>query len=178
VPWLIAFILLASFGYLVSGLRSSILFIASGRVILLLFIPFAAALSQAVFQTKVPPDLQGRVFAIRGMIARSISPLAFLLAGPLADRVFEPLLLETGALSGTVVGRWLGVGPGRGIGLMFVISWLFLCLESMLAFANPRIRRLEDEIPDALPDAAPVEESQAPLVHEELEGPSKRPAPL
>jgi MFS family permease len=178
VPWLIAFILLASFGYLVSGLRSSILFIAAGRVILLLFIPFAAALSQAVFQTKVPPDLQGRVFAIRGMIARSISPLAFLLAGPLADRVFEPLLFETGALSDTVVGRWLGVGPGRGIGLMFVISWLFLCLESMLAFANPRIRRLEDEIPDALPDASPAEDSRDPLVLEESESPSQKPAPL
>jgi len=152
VPWLIVAIALASAGYLVAGVRASAPLIAAGRVILLFFIPFAAALSQAVFQTKVPPDLQGRVFAIRGMIATSISPLAFLVAGPLADRVFEPLMREGGGLDGTFLGSWLGVGPGRGIGLMYVISCLFLWGESLAAFATPRIRRVEDEIPDAVPD--------------------------
>jgi hypothetical protein len=139
---------------LISGLQASTLFIASGRFVLLFFIPFAAALSQAVFQTKVPPDLQGRVFAIRGMIANCVSPAAFLLAGPLADQIFEPLLREGGALSQTFVGDWLGVGPGRGIGLIFVFAWLFLSIESLIAYANPRIRLVEDQIPDAIPDEA------------------------
>ncbi len=154
VPWLIIFIALASSGLLVSGLEASIPLIASGRVILLFFIPFAAALSQAVFQIKVPPDLQGRVFAIRGMIATSITPVAYILAGSLADNVFEPLLLQGGALSQTVIGEWLGVGPGRGIGLMFAISCLFLWAESAAALAHPRIRRVEDEVPDAISDEA------------------------
>jgi hypothetical protein len=154
VPWLIVAIALASTGFLISGVQASTPVIAAGTVILLFFIPFAAALSQAVFQTKVPPDLQGRVFAIRSMIATSITPLAFLLAGPLADGVFEPLMRDGGALGGTFLGDWLGVGPGRGIGLMYVISCLFLWVESGVAFASPRIRRVEDEIPDAIPDEA------------------------
>jgi len=152
VPWVIATIALASLGYLVSGLRASIPLIAAGRFILLFFIPFAAALSQAVFQVKVPPDLQGRVFAIRGMIAMSISPLAHAMSGPLADKVFEPLLSKGGALSQTFVGDWLGVGPGRGIGLIMVISCLFLWAQSLLALAHPRIRLVEDEILDAIAD--------------------------
>jgi DHA3 family macrolide efflux protein-like MFS transporter len=152
VPALIAFIAISGTGLLISGLRANTLVISLGRVVLLLFIPFASALSQAVFQTKIPPDLQGRVFAIRGMISRSIMPLAFILSGPLADKVFEPLMAKGGALADTFLGTILGTGPGRGIGLMFIISCLFLWGESLLAYANPRIRNLEIEIPDAIPD--------------------------
>jgi len=152
VPALIAFIAISATGLLISGLRANTLVISLGRVVLLLFIPFASALSQAVFQTKIPPDLQGRVFAIRGMISRSIMPLAFILSGPLADKVFEPLMVEGGALASSFIGMVLGTGPGRGIGLMFIISCLFLWAESLLAYAHPRIRNLETEIPDAIPD--------------------------
>jgi hypothetical protein len=165
VPALIAFIAISSTGLLISGLRANTLIISLGRVVLLLFIPFAAALSQAVFQTKVPPDVQGRVFAIRGMISRSIIPLALVLSGPLADKVFEPLMAEGGALANTFLGTLLGTGPGRGIGLMFIISCLFLWGESLLAYTHPRIRNLETEIPDAIPDeseeVAEVEASMA-----------------
>jgi len=41
--------------------------------------------------------------------------LGFLLAGPLADKVFEPMMAPGGFLAGSV-GAFLGVGPGRGIG--------------------------------------------------------------
>jgi hypothetical protein len=128
-------------------------------MVLLLFIPFASALSQAVFQIKVPPDLQGRVFAMRTMVAQSVLPLSFILAGPLADQVFGPLMVDGGALADTFVGQWLGVGPGRGIGLLLVLSCLFLWLESAVAYALPRIRRLEEEIPDAIADEGCVAET-------------------
>jgi hypothetical protein len=152
VPALIAFIAISATGFLISGLRANTLIISLGRVVLLVFIPFAAALSQAVFQLKVPPEVQGRVFAIRGMIARSMSPLAFVLSGPMADKIFEPLMAEGGALSNTFLGTLLGIGPGRGVGLMFIISCFFLWVESLIAYTNPRIRYLENEIPDAFPD--------------------------
>jgi hypothetical protein len=152
VPALIGFIALAVTGLLVSGLRSSTLIISIGRVLLLIFIPFAAALSQATFQTKIPPGIQGRVFSIRSMIARSMTPLAFLLSGPFADKIFEPLMAEGGGLASTFIGSFLGTGPGRGIGLMMVLSCLFMWGTSLAAFANARIRLLEEEIPDALPE--------------------------
>ena len=129
----------------------------------LLFIPIAAALSQAVWQIKIPPDIQGRVFAMRAMLSYSIIPLANLVAGPLADRVFEPLMAEGGALANSFLGRLVGVGPGRGIAVIFLISALFLWLSSIVIFTYPRVRNLEEEIPDALPDdpeeAHPASES-------------------
>ena len=69
--------------------------------------------------------------------------LAYLVAGPLADNVFEPLLEECGALSSTLVTGVVGAGAGRGIALIFIISALSLWITSAYAFANPRIHNLK-----------------------------------
>ncbi len=148
---LIGSVFFIAIGFLVTGLTPSIFVVAAGGFIILFFLPFASALSQAIFQTKVAADVQGRVFAIRIMISRSIMPLAFIIAGPLADKVFEPLMAEGGALASSV-GAVIGVGTGRGYGLMFIISFLLLFVASVLALAHPRIRNLETELPDAIID--------------------------
>jgi hypothetical protein len=77
-------------------------------------------------------------------------PLAFLLAGFLADRIFEPLMLPGGALATSIIGEFIGVGKGRGIGLMFLLSGLLLWLASALAYAYPRLRNVESELPDVV----------------------------
>ena len=106
--------------------------------------------NRALWQIKVPPELQGRVFAAEQMMARAFAPLAYLLAGPLADRVFEPLLAAEGALAGDL-GPILGTGPGRGIGLMFLLIGLTKVLIAAAARGNRHIREIEDDLPDATP---------------------------
>lgn len=145
----IGFIGLALVGMLIAGLRPSPISIGAGLFWMMMFIPLASASSQAVFQSKVAPEVQGRVFSIRGMISRSVMPIAFLLAGPLADHVFGPLLDTNGAWAGTFLGALLGTGAGRGIGLMFVASALVGILITILVYASPRIRNIEAELPDA-----------------------------
>jgi hypothetical protein len=88
---------------------------------------------------------------MRRMIGWSTLPLAYLCAGPLADRVFEPLLAPGGRLAGSV-GRLIGVGKGRGIALLLVVLGFFVLLTVLVALRNPRLRRLEEELPDALPE--------------------------
>ncbi len=148
----IGFIALASMGFIVAGLQPSLLFICAGAFILMFFIPFASGPSTAISAAKVAPEVQGRVSATRSMIAQSMMPLAFILSGIFADKVFNPLLVEGGALADTFVGAWIGVGEGRGIGLMMICSGLILFIASGIAYANPRIRNIETEIPDAIPD--------------------------
>ncbi len=109
--------------------------------------PITNACSQAIWQSKTPPDVQGRVFAMRRMIAWASLPLAYVTAGPLADRVFEPLLAESGRLAGSV-GRFIGVGPGRGIALMFIILGFVILLSVLAAYLHPRVRRVDTEVPD------------------------------
>ncbi len=99
VPGIIAAIGLGAVGLLLMGLQASVVLISAGFFLLLFAIPLASGPSQALFQMKVAPGIQGRVFAIRTMISRSMMPLAFLLAGPLSDRLFEPLMQPGGALA-------------------------------------------------------------------------------
>jgi hypothetical protein len=148
VPVIIGFIALSAVGLTLSGILPSIYAIIAGLFIMLFNIPLASGTSQAIFQTKVAPGVQGRVFAIRSMISRSITPLAFLLAGVLADQLLEPLMAPTGALGAGWLGSWFGSGAGRGIALGFVISGLCLLVACAWAYANPRLRLLEDELPD------------------------------
>ena len=149
----IAFIGLALVGMLIAGLRPSPFIVGAGLFWLMIFIPLASASSQAVFQSKVAPEVQGRVFSIRGMISRSVMPIAFLIAGPLADRVFNPLLEANGAWANTFLGALLDTGAGRGIGFMFVASALVGIVVTLIAYANSHIRNIEDELPDAVPAA-------------------------
>jgi DHA3 family macrolide efflux protein-like MFS transporter len=114
-----------------------------------LCIPIAAGLSQTIWQSKVEPDLQGRVFAIRMIVATASMPVAFLLAGPLVDHIFEPLMAAHGALSGSL-GQWIGVGPGHGIGLFFILIGSCTVLVAALGYLSRRVRCLEEEVPDTI----------------------------
>jgi len=105
--------------------------------------------NQAIWQSKVAPEVQGRVFATQQMIARAATPLAFLLAGPLAERLFEPLLATSGPLAATV-GGIIGTGAGRGIGLLFILMGVAKIMVSLGAYLNPSIRYVEDELPDVV----------------------------
>jgi DHA3 family macrolide efflux protein-like MFS transporter len=99
----------------------------------------------------VEPGIQGRVFSIRRMLASAITPLAYLIAGPLADNLFGPMMSKGGALADKV-GQIIGVGPERGIGLMFILSGVLLLVVTAAAYAYPRLRLIEDELPDVVPD--------------------------
>jgi hypothetical protein len=111
--------------------------------------PIVGGSSQALWQTKVPPDVQGRVFAVRRTISRVGLASSLLLAGPLAEHVFEPLLVDNGALARSV-GQFLGIGPGRGTGLLFVVLGLLFTLSSVLGLIYSPLRLVDSRLPDAV----------------------------
>ncbi len=131
------------------GLRASIPLVTVSLFLCLVFYPITASSNQAIWQSKVAPDVQGRVFAIRQAFILATPLLAYLITGPLADRVFEPLLRVGGPLAGSV-GQIIGVGPGRGAGLLFISAGLFLVLASVAGYLYPHLRRVEDELPDTV----------------------------
>ena len=95
------------------------------------------------------PDIQGRVFATINMICFSCIPLAYVVAGPLAERIFEPLMATDGLLAGSI-GQIIGVGPGRGIGLLFITMEILAIGVTVAVYRYPRLRFVERELPDAI----------------------------
>mgnify|MGYP002713013183 CR=1 FL=1 len=156
---------------LMVGLRSSVLLIAVFVALLNFGRPIMAGSSQVIWQTKVPPDIQGRIFAMRRMIGWMFLPIAFLAAGPLADYVFEPLLAADGALAGSI-GQIIGTGPGRGIGLLSIIAGVALIIIAFLGYAYRPLRFVEDEIPDAVWDRTPedIELNEGMIIPSETAG--------
>ena len=145
----LTFEMLSGLCFLLIGLRPAFWPVAAGAFGAHLTIAIIYGSNQAIWQTKIPPGVQGKVFAAQQMIAASTRPLAYLVAGPLVDRLFEPLLIPGGPLAGNV-GQIIGVGPGRGIGLLFIGMGVLKVAVTLASSLNPRIRRIEDELPDAI----------------------------
>lgn len=137
--------------YCALGLRPSAWPTAAAFGALLFMVPLINGCSQAIWQAKVPLELQGRVFAVRRMIAQASQPLALLLAGPLADGLFTGMLASGGPLAGSA-GRLIGTGPGRGIGLLLFLIGLLVVSSALGGRTSSRLRRVELEIPDAVRD--------------------------
>ena len=95
---------------------------------------------QAVWQVRVPVAAQGRVFALRRAITWASLPVSYALAGPLADHVFTPAMSPGGALA-DVLGPIMGLGPGRGIALLFMCGGL---AKGAVVLSGARDRRLRN----------------------------------
>lgn len=103
--------------------------------------------NQAIWQSKIPPHIQGRVFSARRLIAQFSGPFALLIAGPLADYVFEPAMQSEGWML-DLFGGIVGTGTGSGIAVMFLIIGCLIVVMSITAYLIPVIRNVEDIIPD------------------------------
>lgn len=132
------------------GVRPLIPLIMIGTFGYMFLFPVQGAASQVIWQTRVPLNMQGRISAVRSVVASGAMPLAFAVAGPLADYVFKPLLQVGGPLDGTWVGTLIGVGPDRGLGLLFVSMGLLSIFGALVIYVHPRVKHLEQETPDDL----------------------------
>jgi DHA3 family macrolide efflux protein-like MFS transporter len=132
--------------------------------IALFFVLFTNALIDASFmsilQLKVPPDMQGRIFALLFQMMYIANPLSLLLTGPIIDRVLEPAV---GAPWWRLVSPLVGSQPGSGMGLLMAAAGAAISLLTLVVYAWPRTRSVESDLPDyaALASAPAREEAAA-----------------
>ena len=151
-------------GWMLSGLGMSIIGLAGGLPIWItgaiftsIVGPLVNASNQAIWQSKVAPDLQGRVFSARRLIAWFTNPISPIIAGTLADFVLEPQMRVTSTLSETF-GWLVGTGPGAGMGLIIFFCGFGGILAGLAGYFIPAIHNAEAILPDhdALPKAEAV----------------------
>lgn len=134
-------------GQMLMGVGQSLYVWAAAGFLGAFFLPIINGSNQAIWQAKVAPDVQGRVFATRRLIAQITVPIAMLSAGPLADYVFEPAMAVGGRLA-PIFGNLVGTGSGAGMGLMFVLVGVLGAVAGLAGYAFPAVRNAEDLLPD------------------------------
>ncbi len=108
------------------------------------------ALIHSILQKKIPPDMQGRVFAMVMQLAVFAMPLSFLITGPLVDNVLEPAVNQAAWWS--IVAPLVGNEPGAGIGLYFIICGALTAVVTLAVYALPIVRHMETDMPDFVAD--------------------------
>lgn len=144
------------FGLALMGLGRAVPIWAAASFLEALVIPVLNGSNQAIWQAKVAPDVQGRVFSIRRVIAWMVNPLATLVAGPLADVVMEPSMQSQGVvynLFQTIVGS----GPGAGMSVMIFLAGLLAAAVGLSGYAFKAVREAENLLPDHVPTPAPAD---------------------
>lgn len=123
------------------------------------FFPMLDAFAGAIYQSKVPPHVQGKFFSAGLVLSHTGTTLAYLLAGPLADYVFEPAMMPGGVWADDL--SWLvGIGPGAGMSLMFVIAGILGVLVAIVAYLYKPVREIETLLPDHELEATAKEEEK------------------
>jgi DHA3 family macrolide efflux protein-like MFS transporter len=87
----------------------------------------------ALMQAKVPPEMQGRVFAVMNSLSTGTMPLGMLMAGPLAEAL--------------------------GTSAWFVIAGVTLLVTGVIAYVMKEVYTLDDQLPGGALEPA---ESAAP----------------
>jgi MFS family permease len=132
----------------VFGLGRSLPVWIIGVVIGGIFPIFTNGASQAIWQAKVAPDVQGRVFSARRMIAWSVGPITPILAGLLADYVTEPAMQANTWLA-NAFGWMVGTTAGSGMALQLVLTGVLYVVVAVVTYLFiPHVRNLEAELPD------------------------------
>ncbi len=136
---------------LVTGLRADLTVIAVGVCGMALWLTVLNGIYATIVQVKVPQRFHGRVFAMNTLIAWSTLPIGFGLVAPYGAQLLDPLMAADGPLAGTL-GALIGTGPGRGIGLMYVLFGVVIVIIGLVAMRVPALARFDHEVPDAIAD--------------------------
>jgi hypothetical protein len=129
------------------GLRASAWLIALATFVQHFTYPIILGCTLTLWQRKVPNALQGRVLATRRMLIVLLLPVVFLLAGTFIDNVLEPTMQAEGVLANSI-GLLIGVGDGRGIALMMLLTGSIHIVSVFFAITYRPLRRIESDLPE------------------------------
>ncbi len=90
-----------------------------GAVLGWLSIPLMNANMDVIFRTKIPVEMQGRVYSARNTLQFFTIPLGYLLGGALVDNVFEPFMEKVPKDS--LLTALFGCQKGSGAALLFFV---------------------------------------------------------
>lgn len=104
--------------------------------------PFITANLTAIMRTKVPIEMQGRVFSTRDTFQFMTIPIGFALGGTLADNLFEPFM-RTHSPVQQFLSAIVGTGKGSGIAVIFLLSGIIGFAANIYSLSRPSYKELD-----------------------------------
>ena len=147
--------MIGGIGMVILGFEGGLPVWITGIALTYIVFPLVNGSNQAIWQSKVAPDIQGRVFTARRLIAWLTNPISPLIGGVLADLVLEPAA-RAGTGLPSALSSLVGTEPGSGMGTLLVICGLVSVLVGVTGYFVHYIRNAETILPDhdVLPRAA------------------------
>ncbi|TKI71609.1 MFS transporter [Lysinibacillus mangiferihumi] len=139
VSFVVSGITMAGFGATTSIpviIISGFLFFAS--------LPFATTCIDVLIRKSIDNEKQGRAWGLISLISQIGFVVAYVIAGVLADYVFNPALVEGGILANSV-GKIIGTGETRGIGFLIILSGVGLIITALFVSKSKGIREMEKQ---------------------------------
>lgn len=111
-------------------------------------VPLINGSNQAIWQAKVAPNVQGRVFSARRLIAWLTNPISPIIGGTLADYVFEPMMKAQSSGLARLLEPAFGSEPGSGMALLIFLCGFGGILAGLGGYFISAIRDAEAILPD------------------------------
>ena len=105
-------------------------------------LPFLSANMTTIMRTRVPVEMQGRVFSTRDTFQYITIPLGLFLGGFLADNIFEPFMLRISPFQ-QLLTNIVGIGKGSGMALIFFITGIIGFAVSILSLNDQDYKELD-----------------------------------
>lgn len=137
-------LVMAGLAFALLGTSTNIYLLIAAGFLFLGSLPFVNTSADVLVRRNIPNEKQGRVWGIIGILSQIGFIIAYSTAGVLADKVFNPWLVEGGALAHSV-GSLIGVGPGRGIAFLFIIAGLLVVVVALITSRIQSIKSLDDK---------------------------------
>ena len=125
------------------GISTNIIFITCFGFLFFFCLTFVNTSLDVLVRKNIENYIQGRLWSIISLVSQLGMAIAFGVAGYLADNVFNPLLKPNGLLAPSI-GKMIGVGAGRGIGLIFMISGFFIIVFAVVIGKLSLFDKLEE----------------------------------
>lgn len=135
---LIGGILLSGFALFLFALSKNVLLLSIFGFTLALLGVITNASSQAIWQSKVAPQLQGRVFAARRVIAQLVGTIPMISSGPIIDNFLSKYFIDSNKFL-----SYFGIGKGGAMSFMTFLSGIFVVIVAIVAFSNKIVMNVE-----------------------------------
>jgi diaminobutyrate-2-oxoglutarate transaminase len=148
-----------SFFVIVAGITHSISLWSMCAFFAFAFAAVSDGCANSLWMRKVPKKLRGSLFAVVPAANMLIMIIVLLLGGWLIEHVLEPAMMLDGALA-NLLGPYLGVGQGRGLAVVFVMSGVLVAARSLIALVDPSLKGVDELEPDQ--DSSGKDDSSEP----------------